>query len=325
MSQVFVMLSGYSYGLAYQQILIRDGYRQVFAKSFYRSFTIYSYHCIVVMLLLFFFLAPFAEYKKNPFLMHGMDRMIDQPTSYIIEMLSLTNFPEIISILPLYVILLAVAPFLIIAYEKNRLLAITLSASAYCYSQAYHLSILTDFTNIYIPFSKNNFNPLAWQFLFFIAMTLGVKRISNQRIEFGAIAKYFSMAFLVIVFMTYKIIRPLLNRGYINLDVQWLTEPFDKTFLTPAILIHALCLWLLFVMISPKSEVYGKSALVKAFILCGKNSIEVYALGMILAFSSYYFFHELDGGLVSLITIEIIAIALSLSLIPLKTIYLKGT
>lgn len=314
MAQAFILLSGYSYGIVYQKQMIRNGGLAVIAKSFLRAFRVYTYHAVVSMLLLIFFLSPYVGYDNNPFLEYGMVEFVGQPVLYIVEILSLAKLPAYLGILPLYVILLILAPLQLILYNRNKTLAILLSVGLYLYSQVYHLDVLYGFGNIYIPFSQHHFHPFAWQFLFFIAMLFGAKKVSNDRVEFGWIWKSSALLFVLGSILHFKIIKPLLNRGYVDFDTLWLTVPYDKIFLTPALIIHIFCLWLLFVVVSPESAAYKKSRLAKPFILIGRNAIDVFALGLILTFLTGYIFRELDGGIALLVTLEVCAIALSLLL-----------
>ena len=101
----------------------------------------------------------------------GVGDFLQQPHVAIIHALLLQFQPTFLDILPLYIMLLAVFPLVLLALGRGPLWALVPSAALYALTQR-HGWTLPAYPADHAWF----FNPLAWQFLFIIGATAGHAR-----------------------------------------------------------------------------------------------------------------------------------------------------
>jgi hypothetical protein len=88
-------------------------------------------------------------------------------------------------------------------------------------------------------------------------------------------------------------LEPLLPRWL----VQWM-YPIDKTDMDILRFAHFLALAAITVRFVPKGWPGLQSPWLRPLILCGTHSLEIFCLGVALAFAGYFVLVELDGGFV---------------------------
>jgi len=181
----FIFLSGYVFGFVYSRYLDRTDY--LIKKTYQRIWLIYKYH---IGLFLFVFLLNYAVsvlLSLGP-LNQELSNMYASPAS-MIKFSFLLNQPGGFDILPLYIFLLLVSPFVLIGFKKGYTSLILISSFIVWFCIQIPI-IQQSYGNLqsYLNIDLGYFNVFAWQFLFFIGVYLGF--IRNQCIH---IVKYNNM------------------------------------------------------------------------------------------------------------------------------------
>lgn len=96
------------------------------------------------------------------------DLVMASPLTAVIGIVTLGLQPAYFNILPLYIVLLMLAPVLLVLAARNRWLALAASALLYTATQAFELRPPS-----YPGDDQWFFNPLAWQLLFTIGLCIG--------------------------------------------------------------------------------------------------------------------------------------------------------
>src|SRR5262245_40109337 len=160
-AEIFVFVSGLACGIAYSRIFARQGpygLTVAIAKRVARIYVSYAFSSIVVILLVTASMTYMGLQET-----FGLE--LDKPVHAIASALLMTDPPQLLNILLLYIFLTAfVVPPLVVAPDRYRNLALIASASIWAISQVLDMSHLI---------GKLFFNPCAWQFLFAIGVTLG--------------------------------------------------------------------------------------------------------------------------------------------------------
>jgi hypothetical protein len=122
----------------------------------------------------------------------------------------------------------------------------------------------------------------------------GARRMS--RILSSNITLWISLAYLLFAFcVTMTWYFPQLGHLMPNRLAQWM-YPIDKTNLDVLRFAHFLALAAVTVRFLPKDWAGLKSPWLRPLILCGQHSLEIFCLGVFLAFGGHFVLAEVSGG-----------------------------
>src|SRR6202012_5362695 len=204
---------------------------------------------------------------------------LKQPDVTIFQALLLKFKPVNMDVLPLYIVLLLFFPPML--WLLIRQPAFALAGSALLYVLAWNF----DWNLPAYPNGVWFFNPFAWQLLFVFGAwcALGgaqrMSRILTSRITLGISIAYLIFAFCVT--LTWYV--PQLNRLMPRLLEQWM-YPINKTDLDVLRFAHFLALAAITVRFLHKDWPGLKSIWLRPLVLCGQHSLEIFCLGVFLAF-----------------------------------------
>jgi len=230
---------------------------------------------------------------ENPLYSEEMGIMdfLKQPDVTIIQALLLRFRPVNMDVLPLYIVLMLFLP-LILWLMKWRA-DVTLALSALLYALTWHY-------DLYLSAYPNGFwafNPFAWQLLFVFGAwcALGgavrMSRILSSQVTLWICVAYLLAAFFVT--LTWYV--PQLNHLMPKPIEQWM-YPINKTDLDVLRFAHFLALAAITVRFLPKDWPGLKSPWLRPLILCGQHSLEIFCLGVFLAFAGHFVLAEISGG-----------------------------
>lgn len=282
-ADLFVFISGYTAALVFGRVMIERGYAVATSRLAKRAFTLYAAHIIVVVI----YIAVIACVSRH---FHDPDDLsqfnvavfINKPLWLFSQTLALRYTPVNLDVLPLYILLLgAFAPALWLMVRKP---ALTLAGSLVLYFAARHFGWN-------LPASPSGlwyFNPFTWQLLFFLGawIALGgataIQSIIRTRAAFWLAIGYIIFAFVV----TIAIRAPDLG----GLIPHWMLEPFDpndKTNLAPYRVVHLIALAVVVTRLLPVDSPILQWRSLVPLIQCGRNSLPVFCLGIVLSFCAH--------------------------------------
>jgi hypothetical protein len=255
-----------------------------------RAITIYTVQLILTQLALAITAAG-ALYFANPQFLewNNAAAAFQDPVETQLGLALLLHQLFYFDILPLYVVLMAMAPVFVAADRVSRWLPLPLSLALY---------FIIHKTGINIPTwpveGRWYFNPFTWQIVFVLGFVL-----SDPVGPLAILRKYrVAMRFIA---------APIVAAGLWVALKDWTPDPlampeprllftFDKTFAAPARILHLLAL----VALIGGSFVYIDRAIpwVTGFLsMLGRNSLWVFSLGSITALLSQYLRYMLGGSL----------------------------
>jgi hypothetical protein len=141
------------------------------------------------------------------------------------------------------------------------------------------------------------FNPLAWQLLFVFGAwcALGGARRMGKILS-SNVTLWISIAYLIAAFfVTLTWYVPQLGHVLPRRLEQWM-YPIDKTDLDVLRFAHFLALAAITVRFLPNDWPGLKSPWLKPLMLCGQHSLEIFCLGVFLAFAGHFILAEGAGG-----------------------------
>jgi len=163
------------------------------------------------------------------------------------------------------------------------------------------LYVVTWYFDLYLSAYPNGvwfFNPFAWQLLFVFGAWCalgGAQRMS--RVLASPIALWICIAYLAFGFVIAMIWNFPPQLGH--LMPKWLEHwmyPVDKTNLDVLRFAHFLALAAITVRFLPKDWPPLKSRWLRPLILCGQHSLEIFCLGVFLAFAGHFVLAEVRSG-----------------------------
>jgi hypothetical protein len=159
------------------------------------------------------------------------------------------------------------------------------------------------------------FNPFAWQLLFVFGAwcALGgaaqLDRLVRSPVTLFAAVTYLAFAFLIA--LTWHI--PRLG-NYVPPWIAELLYPIDKTNLDVLRFAHFLALTAITVRFVPKTWPGLQWSVFRPLIICGQHSLEIFCLGVFLAFAGHFAMVELSGSIAMQFGISVIGILIMVAI-----------
>ena len=291
-TEIFIFISGYTAAFVYGRAMVESGVVVATARILRRVWQIYVAHVFLFTI----FLAEIsyvATSFENPLYTEEMGIMdfLKQPDVTIIQALLLRFRPVNMDVLPLYIVLMLFLPVILWLMRWKADLTLALSVLLYAITWEYDL-YLSAYPNGYWAF-----NPLAWQLLFVFGAWCafgGARRMT--RILSSPVTLWISGVYLFAAFcVTMTWYFPQLNHLMPRRLEQWM-YPIDKTDLDVLRFAHFLAMAAITVRFLPKSWPGLKSPWLRPLILCGQHSLEIFCLGVFLAFAGHFVLAEISGG-----------------------------
>jgi len=291
-AEIFIFISGFTAALVYGRATFEAGIVTGTARILRRVWQIYTAH-VLLFLVLMAEIAYVTAYSGKQFYVQEMvvGDFFKEPGAAMIQALLLRFRPLNMDVLPLYIVLMAALPLVLLLSKWWRDLPLLLSIALYILTNRYDLHFST------YPDGFWSFNPFAWQLLFVFGAwcALGGARqlapIVASPIAFWVAVTYLAAAF----FLTMTWYFPQLESLVPALLVRWI-YPIDKTDFDVLRFAHFLALAVVGLRFVPPSWAGLRSPWMQPLILCGQYSLQIFALGVALSFAGYALLMELDAG-----------------------------
>src|ERR1700761_8295882 len=288
----------------YGRAMRERGYLIASARILRRAWQIYVAH-IFLFTIFMAEIAYVAATFDNPLYAEEMNILdfLKQPDVTIFQALLLKFKPVNMDVLPLYIVLLLLFPPML--WLLLRQPAFALAGSALVYVLAWNF----DWNLPAYPNGVWFFNPFAWQLLFVFGAWCalgGAQRLAG--LLRSPIVLAVAFAYLVFAFV---ITLTWYNDSLARFVPAWLSDwmyPIDKTNLDVLRFAHFLALAAVMVRFVPRDWPALRSPWLAPAILCGQHSLEIFCLGVFLAFAGQFIIREWSGGPLIQIIISLIGI-----------------
>lgn len=318
-TEIFVFISGYTAAFVYGREMRDRGVVVASARILKRAWQVYVAH-IFLFVIYMAEISYVAASFDNPLYGEemGIFNFLKQPDVTLIQALLLKFKPANMDVLPLYIVLLTGFPPMLWLLLRRPMLA--LGASVLLYALTWQL----DWSLAAYPNGTWVFNPLAWQLLFVFGAWCGLggatqlAPFAGSRLVLGLAAAYLAFAFAIALTWYIPHIAVYVPR--------WLAEwmyPIDKTNLDVLRFAHFLALAALTVRFVRRDWTGLASPLLRPAILCGQHSLEIFCLGVFLAFAAHFAMVEISDGLSMQILVSVLGIVAMVATAALITWYKK--
>jgi hypothetical protein len=291
-TEIFIFISGYTAAFVYGRAMRERGIVIASARVLRRAWQIYVAH-IFLFTIFMAEIAYVAATFDNPLYAEEMNILdfLKQPDITIFQALLLKFKPVNMDVLPLYIALLLFFPPMLWLLLWQPALA--LAGSALVYVLAWNF----DWNLPAYPNGVWFFNPFAWQLLFVFGAWCalgGAQRLSPVLRSPAVLAVAIDYLLFAFAITLTWYIEPLQRfvPGWLS---DWM-YPIDKTNLDVLRFAHFLALAAVTVRFVPRDWPLLKSPLLRPAILCGQHSLEIFCLGVFLAFAGQFIIGEWSGG-----------------------------
>jgi hypothetical protein len=303
-TEIFIFVSGFTAAFVYGRAMRDYGFVVSSARILKRAWQIYVAH-IFLFVIYMGQIAYVARGFQNPLYAEEMNilEFLQQPDVTLVQALMLKFKPVNMDVLPLYIVLMACFPPLLWLLLRRPTLALALSVAVYALSWEFGWNLPA------YPSGTWFFNPFAWQLLFVFGAWCGLggaaqlKWLLRSRVTLAVAIAYLVFAFLITLTWHIPRLAPLVPR--------WLAEhiyPIDKTNLDALRFAHFLALAAVTVYFVPRDWGPLRSRWLQPAILCGQHSLEIFCLGVFLAFAAHFAKVEVSPGVPMQILVSVLGI-----------------
>jgi hypothetical protein len=292
-AEFFVFISGYLAGFIYGPIIRAGHFLSALKRLWKRAMEMYVAH---IMLFLIFTaqIARTVRRFDNPLYEDefNVHNFLEHPDILIGQALTLRYKPVNLDVLPLYITLIATAPFMLWAMVRRPNLTLLASVVLYIFARIFDWNFAS-----YPPGSTWYFNPFAWQMLFIFAAWCGTGGVNQiwpiVQSRLALIAALIWIAFAFLIVMTWHI------AALDALVPKWMIKiiyPIDKTDLDMFRFTHFLALALIVSRYVPHDWAPLKFKWLRPAIMCGRHSLPIFCFGVFLSFAAHWVLMQYTRG-----------------------------
>jgi hypothetical protein len=284
-AEFFVFISGYLLGFIYVPIVAAGQFLPALKRLWLRAWQMYVAH-ILLFLAFTAQIARTARRWDNPMYKDEFNvaNFLNHPDELIGKALTLQYKPVDLDVLPLFIALIAVSPFVVWCLARRPNLTLAGSVLVYVLARYFDWNLPS-----YPKGATWYFNPFAWQLLFFFGAWCGcgavaqVSKFLQSRIVFGIAIAW--MLFALIIVMTWH------SAFLESLIPKWMIKmiyPIDKTDLDMLRFTHFLAFALILSRYLHRDWEGLKSNWLRPLVLCGQHSLPLFCLGVFLSFAAHW-------------------------------------
>lgn len=295
-AEVFILIAGYAGGMVYGRHFIAGNTVVGLARIYHRVWQLYVAHIFLFAVFLATVAHTVASVNSALYVEElGAADFLREPDIALVKALTLQFQPAFTDILPLYIVLLAILPMVLWSYRYVP--AVVLAGSL-----ALWLAVLA-FDGLALPAYPGPdqvwlFNPMGWQALFFFSAYLGWRASRGHIAAFDRPwLLYAALAYAGFCFW-------LRNHAAVHDDfdslpaslLAMLAPYLDKSDLSPLRLLNVLAWGLIVTRLFKPDAALLSGRLARPFILCGRHSLYVFCLGILLSVIGHFIINENYGG-----------------------------
>src|SRR6202045_365881 len=292
-AEFFVFISGYLAGFIYGPIIKAGHFLSALKRLWKRAMEMYVAHIMLFLI----FTAQIArtvrrfdnplyedEFNVHNFLLH--------PDILIGQALTLRYKPVNLDVLPLYITLIATAPFVLWCMVRRPNWTLLGSAILYVLARWFDWNLAS-----YPPGTTWYFNPFAWQLMFVFGAWCGVggaaklKFIIQSRVALALAIAWIVFAFLIVMTWHVAFLESLVPKWMIKA-----IYPIDKSDLDMLRFTNFLALALVVSRYLPRDWPALRSQWLRPVILCGQHSLPIFCFGVFLSFAAHWVLMQYTRG-----------------------------
>lgn len=296
-AEVFMFLAGYSAALGYYG-LVPQGLQALSRKALRRVRAIWIYHMVLVIILMAsaFYLTEGLGIKTDYEIF--LDKIESDPLQVLLGIPLLAFQAPLLDILPMYVIVMLLAPFLIWMRARGELALLAASGLAWMFAARFFPNIPT--MTYDIPW---NFNPFCWQFLFAIGIAFGWRtRAAMPPVAAGDGRRILDFCCLLFVVFSACVLATIAFQTFDDVGANRLRSMYfslNKQCLDLWRVVGLLASAYLAARLIAKDAAWLKMPLSRWVCAAGAASLPIFSLTVVLSFAGKFFVKAYDGTILA--------------------------
>lgn len=304
-AELFFFISGFVSAMVYGGTLETKGFAAAVLRIWRRARVLYMAQILLCAFLILEVLLGVAGTGHAGYTdLFRIGDFFTRPDAAVVHALLLHYQPAYLDILPVYVLLLVAFPFVLLGLARSVWLVLVPSILLYLAVQLWELTPGT------FPGGGGwFFNPLAWQFPFVLGSVFGYPGRKPAAIVLES--KHLANAALLVAAVIAVLQLPEALR-MIWPDIPSLRPsglPLDKSALEPLRIVSFLALALAANRYVPSAAALGRSRLARLTMCCGRHSLNIFCLGVLLAVAGNIVAGETGHSLAVQLLVGIVGVA----------------
>ncbi|MGM4985845.1 OpgC family protein [Rhizobium sp. 11_C7_N12_5] len=276
-TEMFVFQSGMASAIAFGSTFDRSGALMLIARIAQRIWQIFWAHIVVFIVVAAIMVVAGTRYDGVSYVDSlNLVPFIKDPGNLLVGLLTLTYVPNYFDILPMYIVILALMPVMILALKIQRFLPFALMISLWLATQFGLTRLPAE------PWSDRPwfFNPFGWQLLFFTGFFLMRGSLPAPRFDRRLMALAVGVVVLTIPFawVRFQEVHP-----FFQMAATRLAPSTDKTNFGPLRFVHFMALCYIAVNLVGEKGSRLRGPVVRVLTVVGQQSLAVFITGMVIA------------------------------------------
>lgn len=287
-AELFVLLAGVSAAFAYLRGFRPGDRLLVTGRVWLRAFSLYAAHLALVLIAIAT-IGGFAVMNGDTRVLelYHLDLLLRMPLEALLGIVMLTFQPAYLNILPLYVVVLLMAPVLILLMRRSVVLGLGASIALYVAANTWSLA-----PPVWPNDGRWFFNPFAWQLLFACGLAIGKAIDAGRPLVANRLLDILAPIYLVACLGWVLAGFPFSLEIWPLPDFIW---SFDKTSLPLPRLLHVLALVYCISRLPLEKWLRSMVAAVP-LIQMGRHSLPVFCVGTVLSLAAQAVRPGFDGA-----------------------------
>ncbi len=297
-ADMFVFVSGMAAAIAFGGTFLRLGPLIGTARILFRCAQLYAAHLGLFFVCITIIAAAnrwFAD--PNYLVLLDLQRFFADTGGALVGLFTLTYVPHYFDILPLYIVVLAMVPPVMLLARIHPLLVPAASLALYAAAVAFGL----DFPAHADEQPRWYFDPLAWQLIFFTGFAL---RRGWLKVSLDSRALLWSSVAILVLGLGISLPAVFTRLPPIDALRIWVFNHTDKTYLDPIQYVHFLASAYVAVVLLKGRERILLSAPLRPFVKCGQQALSIYVSCETLAHLGGIAFDQLGNGLAAQLAVN---------------------
>jgi hypothetical protein len=314
-AEVFVLIAGIAGVYAYRSTFLNKGLAAGAALVLARIRTLYLAHLLMIGGALLFAMAALLSGTEFDVIGKlGLAPLMEDPLHAFLRLPLLAYMPHYLDILPLYIVLFAMLPAIILGMRWHPLAPAAVMLGLYALAHGAGLTL----PNLGQP-GGWFLNPFAWALLFALGAASAEFTLRGAwgRLPRSLVAAITAAAAAYVVFAFLHAAPWKAAPGLDSYAALGLTLEADKSLLSWHRLLDILAkAWLVAVLV-PRQAAFMSNAIGEAISRAGRHSLPVFAAGVMLSLAGSVVLHESGGAIEWHVMVSVAGVGLLLALAAL--------
>ena len=275
--ELFVFCSGLASSFAFGRIFMREGWFKGTRRILYRIWQVYWAHIGLALVLVAVSVAALEITGGDYPTRLGLSWLFAHAGEGLLKLMTLRFTPAFLDILPMYLVLLAMIPVMMLLAKASRFAPIAAMVAMWLAVQIWGVNL----PGGQMPDMVWFFNPFAWQAVFFTGFAFGIGWLKVPKLERGWLFR----ACVVLLVISVPVNFWAFTEAFVTLEMMhdWFVPADGKTNLALPLYVHFLAS--AYVVLTLVDPIKAKLAAFRPIILVGQQALATFMASIVFAWT----------------------------------------